>query len=167
MNLRLVDSLGRGVVVGGLAVSGLVAGLASQAWADDAAVPMFGPAQVDSRFSPDPTFMRGISGGDIPGATIAGRFDTETGPCVGFFGRKADHKLEIKTFFNYLNLVVEARHDTAMIIKGPGGTWCSDNVFAINPSVAGQWVPGRYEIWVGSELPQQYTPYKLFVTELR
>jgi hypothetical protein len=163
MNRRLVG----GLVAGGLVVSGMVAGLASQAWANDAAVPMFGPAKVDARFSPDPTFMRGISGGDVTGEQIAGRFDTETGPCVGYFGRKPDHKLEIKTFFNYLNLVVEAPRDTAMIIKGPGGTWCSDNIFSINPSVAGQWVPGRYEIWIGSELPQQYTPYKLFVTELR
>jgi len=123
---------------------------------------IFGDVTIQHPFSPDPLTVRGMSGGSIPGSQIAGTETTPTGPCKGFMDKDPDHTLKLLSKFEYLKLVVNSPADTTMIIKGPGGTWCNDDFDGKNPGVVGEWLPGTYQIWIGSykeddSLPLPYT----------
>lgn len=129
--------------------------------------PMFTNVVLSPRFAPDPTFLRGISGGEMPIQAVSGRFETETGPCIGFVSERPDHQIKLDRFFDYLNVQILSAQDTVMLVKGPGGTWCSDNRTVAGASVAGQWLPGRYEVWVGTLEANRYLPYELKITEVQ
>lgn len=128
--------------------------------------PIFENVTLSPRFSPDPTIIRGISGGSVPAKTISGRADTATGPCVGFMDEKPDHVLVLTAFFNYLSIVVDSPDDTTIVVSGPGGTWCNDDYQGKNPGIAGQWLPGTYKIWIGSYDKTKFHPYIIKLTEV-
>ncbi len=126
---------------------------------------LFENITISPRFSPDPIIIRGISGGSIPAARIAGRDQSITGPCVGLVDEEPDHRLELTAFFNYLSLQVESSQDTTLVIRGPGGSWCNDDFEGNkNPGIAGQWQKGIYEVWIGSYSSEQYHPYTIRIT---
>jgi hypothetical protein len=122
---------------------------------------------VSPKFSPDPIEIKGISGGSIPATNISDRAKTVTGPCVGFVDEKPDHTMVLTAFFDYLNLQVLAPEDTTIVIKGPGGIWCNDDYQAKNPGIAGQWLAGSYQIWVGSYQKDKYIPYIIKISEVK
>ncbi len=129
--------------------------------------PIFGDVTIGPKFSPDPFIVRGMSGGSVPGNEVAGRTETATGPCTGFVDPTPDHTLELTSKFDYLKLQVESPEDTTMIVKGPGGTWCNDDFDGKNPGMVGEWLPGTYQIWVGSYTQGNYLPYTLQITEVK
>ncbi len=135
------------------------------AYAEPSPPPIFGDMTIGNQFSPDPLIVRGMSGGAIPGEQIAGRADTPTGPCTGFFDEKPDHKLNLTNKFDYLQLKVESVQDTVLLIKGPGGSWCNDDFDGKNPGIVGEWLQGSYQIWIGSYKKDTYFPYTITVTE--
>jgi len=96
---------------------------------------------------------------------LAGRSKTETGECIGFVDRTPDHKITLKTNFKYLNLKVRSSGDTVLLIRGPGGAWCNDDTTGRNPAIAGEWLAGTYEVWVGSYEVNASFPYLLEITE--
>jgi hypothetical protein len=107
-----------------------------------------------------------MSGGSVQGSKIAGKAETPpTGPCQGFMDEVPDHTLKLTSKFDYLKLVVESPADTTMIIKGPGGTWCNDDFNGKNPGIVGEWLPGTYQIWIGSYKEDESLPYTLKITE--
>ncbi|MBD2465993.1 hypothetical protein H6G89_33960 [Oscillatoria sp. FACHB-1407] len=118
-------------------------------------------------FSPDPTTVRGISGGPRPASDLAGRADTATGPCIGYIDEQPDHTVTLTEFFDYLSLQVESADDTTIVVRGPGGTWCNDDYNGVNPGIAGQWLSGTYEVWVGSYETNQYSPYVIRISDSR
>jgi hypothetical protein len=120
-----------------------------------------------TRFSPDPTTVRGISGGEMSASDVATRAETATGACIGFVDQQPDHTIVLSGVFNYLNLQVESPEDTTLIVRGPGGTWCNDDYTGKNPGIAGQWLSGTYEIWVGSYRQNEYSPYVIRMTTKR
>jgi hypothetical protein len=120
-----------------------------------------------TNFSPDPTTVRGISGGEMGASDVATRTETATGACTGFVDAKPDHTIVLSGVFNYLNLQVESPEDTTLIVRGPGGTWCNDDYTGKNPGIAGQWLSGTYEIWVGSYRQNEYSPYVIRMTTKR
>lgn len=122
---------------------------------------------LSPNFSPNPATVRGISGGSRPAAEIAGRADTATGPCVGFVDEQPDHTMQLTQFFNYLSLQVQSPEDTTLVIRGPGGSWCNDDYENANPGIAGQWLSGTYQIWIGSYERDRYTPYVIRITDQR
>ncbi|PAX52654.1 hypothetical protein [Brunnivagina elsteri] len=126
---------------------------------------IFGDAKIGSKFAPDPYPLRGMSGGSISGRQIAGRTETPTGPCTGFFDEKPDHTIELKTRFEYLKLQVQSPADTTIVISGPGGSWCNDDFTGKNPGIIGEWLPGTYNVWIGSYEKNKYLPYTLQITE--
>ncbi|MDY6785447.1 MAG: hypothetical protein SW833_23335 [Cyanobacteriota bacterium] len=138
---------------------------AEQAIAQSA--PIFESTTVSPGFSPDPRTLRGISGGSVAAREIAGRAETTTGPCVGFVDRAPDHNLTLNSFFDFLSVEVQSPEDTTLVVKGPGGAWCNDDISGKNPGLAGQWQPGNYQLWVGSYQKDQYFPYVLRVTQIR
>ena len=128
---------------------------------------IFENVTIRPRFSPDPMTIRGISGGAVAAASVAGRQDTPTGPCVGFMDEQPDHTLVLTSFFSYLKLQVESPQDTTLVISGPGGTWCNDDFQGKNPGIAGQWQAGTYRVWVGSYNTNNYLPYLIKISKVR
>ena len=131
------------------------------------APPIFENVTIGRKFSPDPLTVRGISGGSVPGSQVAERADTANGPCAGFVDQEPDHTLVLTDFFDYLKLQVQSPDDTTIIVRGPGGSWCNDDLEGKNPGIAGQWLEGTYNIWVGSYDKTKYQPYILQITEVR
>jgi len=139
---------------------------AVHAIADAQEVPtIFGDITIDSQFSPDPLTVRGMSGGLLSGNQVAGKEETATGPCNGFVDETPDHTLTLTSKFDYLRLLVQSPEDTTIIIKGPGGTWCNDDFNGKNSGLVGEWLPGTYQIWVGSYEKGKYLPYTLQITK--
>ncbi len=129
---------------------------------------IFESVRVTPKFTPDPMTIRGVSGGPIPATNVAQMEDTETGSCVGFVDKEPDHTLTLTSFFDFLSLQIDSSQDTTLVIKGPGGTWCVDDARNNkNPSVAGQWLEGNYEVWVGSYTQDEYHPYVISISQQR
>jgi hypothetical protein len=128
-------------------------------------VRLFEDIAIAPRFTPKVIELRGISGGDVETQKTSGRKSTETGDCIGFIDTDPDHKITLTKPFNYLKLQVKSSGDTVMLIRGPGGSWCSDDVSDRNPEISGDWLTGTYEIWVGSYEKNASSPYLLQVTE--
>ncbi len=128
---------------------------------------IFENAVLSLGFVPDPAVLRGISGGEQPAREVADRVETPTGPCTGFVDRQPDHLLTLTEFFDYLDVQVYSPEDTTLVVRGPGGTWCNDDIVERNPGIAGQWLPGRYEIWVGSYEQHAYHPYIIRLSQVR
>lgn len=128
---------------------------------------IFENVRLSPDFTPDPTTIRGISGGDQAASEVAGRTATATGPCNGFIDTQPDHTIVLTEFFNYLSFQVQSPEDTTLMVRGPGGTWCNDDYSGKNPGIAGQWLSGTYEIWVGSFAQSTYHPYVIRMSERR
>lgn len=122
---------------------------------------------IASKFSPDPLSVRGISGGSASGENVAAQAETANGPCVGFVDEKPNHTLVLEDFFDYLSLQVQSPEDTTIIVRGPGGTWCNDDLEGKNAGIAGEWLAGTYRVWVGSYDKTKNTPYILRITKNR
>ncbi|MCU0569410.1 MAG: hypothetical protein MUF49_22890 [Oculatellaceae cyanobacterium Prado106] len=128
---------------------------------------IFENVTLQPNFSPDPTTLRGISGGTSTASAIADRTETATGACTGFVDGEPDHTLVLTEFFSFLSLQVQSSEDTTLVIRGPGGAWCNDDYSGKNPGIAGQWLSGTYQIWVGSYQQNEFSPYVIQVTENR
>ena len=128
-------------------------------------VKMFEDIAIAPSFSPKAIELRGISGGGVQTQTTSGRKDTETGACIGFVDAAPDHKVTLTKPFSYLKLQVKSSGDTILLLRGPGGSWCSDDVSDRNPEISGDWLAGTYEVWVGSYEENASFPYLLKVTE--
>jgi len=126
---------------------------------------MFEDIAIAPSFTPKVIELRGISGGEVETQKTSGRKSTETGPCIGFIDTTPDHKITLTKPFRYLKLQVKSSGDTILLVRGPGGSWCSDDVSDRNPEIAGDWLEGTYEVWVGSYEKDASFPYLLQVTE--
>ncbi|MGV0026230.1 hypothetical protein [Phormidesmis priestleyi] len=129
--------------------------------------PMFQNATLSPKFSPDPTNLKGITGGSVSAKEVAGRADSPTGGCLGFMDASPNHTIELKAFFKYLKIQTQSSEDTTIVIKGPGGVWCNDDLQDKNAGIEGEWLAGSYQVWVGTYNKDKATPYTLRVTEVR
>jgi hypothetical protein len=129
--------------------------------------PIFENLTLSPGFRPDPQSLRGISGGTVATRTISERIDTSTGPCVGFVDRQPDHLLTLTEYFDYLSVEVQSPEDTTLVISGPGGTWCNDDLQGKNPGIIGKWLAGEYKVWVGSYERNKFHPYVVRLSETR
>lgn len=141
------------------------AGSIAKAQTTSSGTMIFENVTLSPNFAPDPTTVRGISGGARAASDLAGRAETATGACNGFVDQQPDHTMVLTQYFDYLSLQVQSPDDTTLIIKGPGGTWCNDDYTGKDPGIAGKWLSGTYQIWVGSYAPDKYSPYVIRITE--
>lgn len=128
-------------------------------------VRMFEDITIAPNFRPKAIALRGISGGEVETQTTSGRKLTETGECIGFIDSSPDHRITLTQPFRSLKLQVKSSGDTILLVRGPGGTWCSDDASDRNPEIGGDWLEGTYEIWVGSYEENTSYPYVLQLTE--
>jgi hypothetical protein len=128
---------------------------------------IFEDVTLGPNFSPDPTTVRGISGGPQLASDAAGRMETATGPCAGYVDVEPDHTMVLTEFFDYLSLQIQSPADTTLVVRGPGGSWCNDDYTDQNPGIAGQWFSGTYHIWIGSYEVDSYHPYVIRISASR
>jgi hypothetical protein len=128
-------------------------------------VKMFEDIAIAPNFTPKVLELRGISGGGVETQTKSKRKVTETGECIGFVDAVPDHKITLTKAFRFLKLQVKSSGDTILLVRGPGGSWCSDDVSDRNPVISGDWLAGTYEVWVGSYEENNSFPYLLKITE--
>ncbi len=119
------------------------------------------PASVNLSPQFSPVELRGNTGGSTPVNEITGRAATPTGPCTGFVSSVPSHTIVLKGFTESLSILVESSEDTAIAIRGSGGVWCNDDFVGKNPGVTGQWLAGKYEVWVSSYAKNRTAPYVL------
>ena len=127
---------------------------------------LFQDLVLASAFTPDPQYLRGIAGGTEAAASTAGIERTPTGRCVGTVNTLPNHRIYLEDFFESLRVRAISEGDTTIVVRGPGGTWCNDDYDGNNAGIAGQWLPGAYEIWVGSYEADTFAPYELEFSEV-
>lgn len=154
----------RGVVLSAIVTTAIGLGIYHPVEAQPAP-PIFENVTIDTNFSPNPLTVRGISGGSVAGKEVAGRTETANGACTGFVDQQPDHTIVLKDFFKYLSLQVQSPEDTNIIVRGPGGTWCNDDSQGKNPGIAGEWLAGTYNVWVGSFDQTKTNPYILRISD--
>lgn len=108
-------------------------------------------------FTPDPQIGTGLSGGSYRTADC-GFTDLPSAP---------DHVLTVTRPFSFLRASVEAPGDVTLLIDGPDGRYCSDDVNGLMPEISGSWPAGTYYIWIGDFVgnPAGAYRYQLFLSE--
>ncbi|MGB3494516.1 MAG: hypothetical protein WBA57_17440 [Elainellaceae cyanobacterium] len=112
---------------------GLVVGMASQVRAD------YQSFSLAPGFMPDPQVGTGYSGGDRQ-TPDCGNVDTADAP---------DHVVYLSNDFSFLRASVNSSEDVTLLIQGPGGRICSDDVNGLLPEISGSWSAGTYNVWIG------------------
>ena len=107
---------------------------------------------IEPGFTPDPLTGTGQSGGD-----------NFTNDC-GYINGPPDHVLTVTEGFSYLRAHVVSQGDVSLVVSGPDGRFCRDDVNGLLPELYGTWPAGTYRIWIG-DWGQNYYPYTLYLTE--
>ena len=138
---------------------------------DDAAVgldfheaPSSGSIVLSSGFEPDPCTLGIVASGEVATGYLGGG-------CTGYAAVAPDLRMhwsgtssELRIFF-----VAGDSDDAVLLVRLPDGSWdCNDDADGTtrNPMVAlHDPLPGRYDIWVGTFLPNERLSGTLHVTE--
>jgi hypothetical protein len=116
-------------------------------------------------FTPNPTVLEGIGGGDRPAEAVVETRRTPTGLCLGYVTTDPHEQLTLQTAFTSLEMRVESELDTTLIVLGPDGVWCNDDSVGKNPAIAGPWLPGDYRVWIGAYQSDEEPEYEFFITD--
>lgn len=121
-------ALTAGFVTAGLLICGAV-----QAKTD------FKALSLTPGFSPNPEVVRGRSGG-IRSTPDCGYVKSASAP---------DYVVTLTKPFTSLKASVQASGDVTLLIEGPNGRVCSDDVNGLMPEVSGSALAGTYRVWIG------------------
>lgn len=110
--------------------------------------------------------LSGMSGGIVgaPGGELDASVYGVT--CRGWIAATPDHTLTL-TAQQTVDIAVASTDggDTAMVMVGPGGTYCNDDSVGLNPGLAGSFMAGTYSIWIGSYAMGTNHPYTITFTD--
>lgn len=113
---------------------------------------------ISPKFTPDPQVYTGNAGGDLPLLDIAGKAN---GECQGLASQSPNHSLSVQKKFGFLSLRVTSDRNLSILVKGPDGNYCRSGK---SPELSGEWLAGKYQIWVGSGNGDRVN-YKLTISE--
>jgi hypothetical protein len=114
---------------------------------------------IAPRFNPDPRIHGGVAGGRFPMLEmVKGNSD---GSCQGLSSPSPNHTLVVQRDFGFLSLQVSGDRKLTLMVKGPDGIFCRSGKKA---ELAGAWVAGKYEIWVGTDNGDRID-YRLSISE--
>lgn len=121
--------------------------------------PLYGEIAVRRGLRPDPTLLAGSAGGPIEASSV-------DPSCRGYVTPEPSHIVIAQTGFANLRFVVQADHDTTLLIQYPDGRFaCNDDSGSLNPVIEGPAGPGPIRVWVGSYSSGQAGGYTLGLTE--
>ena len=141
-----------------------VAGMAEDASAQFApqARPLYGFANLQSGFMPDPHVMRGVIGGTVQ----ASQFNPS---CRGVVNPQPSHVIRTGSGFRNLRFVVSGQSDSTLMVMLPNGAVVCDDDGGEgnNPLVEVSTPPGEIRVWVGAYSSGHVgQPYTIGFTEL-
>lgn len=113
---------------------------------------------ISPKFTPDPQVYAGNTGGELLLQDIAGKAN---GDCQGLASRTPNHSLLVQKKFGFLTLRVAGDRNLSILVKGPDGNYCRSGKA---PELSGEWLAGKYQIWVGSDNGDRVN-YKLTISE--
>ncbi len=119
--------------------------VASGAFAQDLSAPAtYGRTSLSAGFTPDPTVVSIVTGGNSVQVTQPG--------CTGWILNAPDYELTYEAGSWPLNIYFKGDGDTTILINGPDGSWhCNDDANGFNPHVSFPTpMSGVYDIWVGT-----------------
>jgi hypothetical protein len=105
-----------------------------------------------------PVEVTGVAAGNIDASYLP---PSDLGPCLGFTGQAPDHIVTLTDRFLDLEVAVRSQSDTTLLIHGPHGWLCADDVDGVNPSIRSAMPPGTYRVWVGAYRYGQSPSYTL------
>lgn len=127
----------------------------------------FGRVTLQPGFDAAQGTMRGNTGGRNSLPEMIGGRDRNGNICLGYGSSVPDHILELGQNFDSLTLQINSGgNDTALVVRGPGGVRCGDDISRSNPDdrlTGSNWQSGSYEIWVGTSNPGARYNYTLTV----
>jgi hypothetical protein len=153
--------LGWVVALGALVGVGAMAEVASAQFAPQAR-PLYGFANLQSGFMPDPHLMRGVIGGTVQ----ASQFNPN---CRGIVNPQPSHVIRSGSGFRNIPFVVSGQSDSTLMVMLPNGAVVCDDDGGEgnNPLVQTSSPPGEIRVWVGAySSGHAGQPYTLGVTEL-
>jgi len=128
----------------------------------------FGSVTLDPGFSAAQGTLRGNTGGSNSLPQTVSERDRDGNLCLGYGSSMPDHIVVLGQSFDQLTFQVNSGNtDTTLIVRGPGGVRCGDDVSRSSPGdqIQGQnWPAGSYEVWVGTSNPGTRQNYTLTVS---
>ena len=124
--------------------------------------PLYGFANLQSGFMPDPHIMRGALGGTVQ----ASQFNSS---CRGNVNPQPSHVIRTRSGFQNLRVVVSAQVDSTLMVRLPNGAiLCDDDSGeGMNPLISVSSPPGDIQVWVGAYSSSNGgQPYTIGLTEL-
>ncbi len=130
---------------------------------------LYGHAEVEAGFEPDPAAIDMVAGGTIDLADAASGASLSGGDpaCIGYVTTEPTFTLDYLAGDYPLIFFVDSEADTTMMIKDPTGrTTCGDDVDGSDDPIIGFGDPasGIYSIWIGNFEPSEVAA-TLVVTE--
>jgi hypothetical protein len=102
--------------------------------------------------------------GRAGGAADARELDEPS--CVGFTQSDPDHIITLTDRLE-LEISVQSRVDTTLVVHGPHGWMCNDDAYDIYPALDGSFPPGTYRVWVGTYERLDSDDYLLTISPTR
>lgn len=106
--------------------------------------------------------LDGRAGGGIDASYLR---DADGVACVGFTHREPDHIVTLTEHFDGLTFAARAAVDTTLVVHGPHGWRCNDDVSGHDPAITGSYPPGTYRVWVGSYDALDSGPYTFLIAD--
>lgn len=115
-------------------------------------------------FGAESATTTGHTGGSYSLSALSNR-DLLGNSCLGYGDSQPDHVVVLTSLFPQLTVQVDsAGGDTTLVIEGPDGFLCGNDIDELNADalVSGEsWQPGTYRIWVGTMTPSDRRNYRL------
>lgn len=128
----------------------------------------FGSRSLAPGFSLEDGSVTGFTGGSYSFSALANR-DEQGNSCLGYGDSQPDYILTLEQDFAALQLVVDSGGaDTTLVIEGPEGFWCGNDIDDFNPDaqIIGENVKaGSYSVWVGTMNAGDRQNYTLTISE--
>lgn len=120
--------------------------------------PLFGRLVVGPGFMT--RNVRGRNGGALGSDGIRGQ-----GICRGYFQGPPSHVVMVTSPQAFMRMYVMSAADSTLVVRRPDGqVLCNDDTYQLNPSIDGPFMPGLYQVWVGTYRENESRPYALTVT---
>ncbi len=128
----------------------------------------FGSRSLTPGFGLEDSNVTGYTGGSYSFSALANR-DQQGNSCLGYGDSQPDYILTLEKDFTALQLIVDSGGaDTTLVIEGPEGFWCGNDIDDYNPDarIIGENVKaGSYSVWVGTMNPGDRQNYTLTISE--
>lgn len=128
----------------------------------------FGSLSLTPGFELDESSLNGYTGGSYSFSALTNR-DQQGNSCLGYGDSQPDYIFTLEQDFTALQLVVDSGGaDTTLVIQGPEGFWCGNDIDDFNPDanvLSEDLKAGTYSVWVGTMTPGDRQNYTLTISE--